>query len=229
MKKMKELPVSEMPYEKCIEKGPSFLSDAELLAVILRTGSQGKNSLALATELLTLHPSYKGLVGLYHLTLPDLVKVSGIGRIKGVQIICALELAKRLVHATKEDHSPLQTPEDVARYFMQEMRMLDKEHLYAAYLDASGRLLHWDVVFIGTIRSAVANPREILRLALQYDAAHYIILHNHPSGDPKPSPEDIQITKKLVQASELINIPLVDHIIIGDNRYVSFREQGLMK
>ena len=85
------------------------------------------------------------------------------------------------------------------------------------------------MVFIGTLRSAVANPREILRLALQYDAAHYIILHNHPSGDPKPSPEDIQITKKLVQASELINIPLVDHIIIGDNRYVSFREQGLMK
>ena len=229
MNKMKEMPVSEMPYEKCANKGAHFLSDAELLAVIIRSGSKDKNSLETANELLQLHPTYKGLMGLHYLTQKDMMKIKGIGKITAIQIACALELSKRLWRTSKDDKVKITTPDDVATFFMQEMRVLEKEHLYAVYMDASGRLLHWDVIFVGTIQYALANPREILRLALLYDAAQYIILHNHPSGDPRPSPEDIKITENLQKASALVNLPLVDHIIIGDNQYVSFKEQGLMK
>ncbi|MCR5692178.1 MAG: DNA repair protein RadC [Eubacterium sp.] len=229
MKKMNELPISEMPYEKCARRGARFLSDAELLAVILRTGSREKNSLELAQELLTCHPTYTGLHGLCHMSYQELVKIKGIGKAKAVQILSLMELSKRLLQSARGDRVRLRDPADVAEFFMAEMRDLEKEHLYAAFLDASGNLLHWDVVFVGTIQYALANPREILRLALTYDAAHYVILHNHPSGDPTPSPNDIQVTKKLIEASTAVNIPLADHIVIGHNQYVSFRERGLMK
>lgn len=223
---MKELPVSERPYEKCMSHGAQILSDAELLAVILKTGAPNKTSLAMATELLKAHPSYEGLTGLHHLSRKELLKIKGVGKIKATQIMCVLELSKRLARQTKEDSLRLCCPRDVADYFMEEMRNLETEHMYAAFLDASGRLLHSRVVFIGTIQTSIASPRELLRLALQYDAAQYVILHNHPSGDPEPSPEDIVITGKIHQASQLIGIPLMDHIIIGDNKYISLRERG---
>ena len=109
---------------------------------------------------------------------------------------------------------------------MEELRNLETEHFYAAYLDASGHLLHYQAVFVGTVKSSMANPRELLRLALRYDAAHFLVLHNHPSGDPKPSDEDIKTTHRLRDAASLIGIPLMDHIIIGDNQYISLRERG---
>ncbi len=225
---MKELPVSEKPYEKCFRYGAGVLSDAELLAVILKTGTQNKTSLALAIELLQLHPSYKGLIGLHHLTMQDLTAVKGIGKIKAVQLFCVLELSKRLSRQTKETCIHFHSPCDVAAFFMEEMRHLETEHLYTVFFDATGRMLRSETVFVGTIQMSIVNPREILRLALQYDSAHYVILHNHPSGDPEPSPEDIAITEKLQRASELIGVPLMDHIIIGDNQYVSLRERGCL-
>lgn len=223
---MKELPVSERPYEKCNRYGASVLSDAELLAVILKTGTKNKTSLSLAVELLRLHPTYEGLLGLHHLTMQQLTEVKGMGKIKAVQLMCVLELSKRLSRETKNREGRFCCPADIAAYFMEEMRHLETEHLYAVFLDATGRLLHYEVVFVGTIQMSIVNPRELLRLALQYDTAHYVILHNHPSGSPEPSPEDISITEKLCQASDLIGVPLMDHIIIGDNRYVSMKERG---
>jgi DNA repair protein RadC len=223
---MKELPASEKPYEKCEKSGAAALSDAELLAVILKTGTKNKTSRELATEILSLHPVYTGLLGLHHLSMKELTAVSGIGTVKAIQLQCVAELSKRLAKQTIKERESLDGPWDVAHFFMEEMRYLETEHLYAAYLDASGHLLHYQVVFIGTIQTSLANPREILRIALRYDAAHFIILHNHPSGDPKPSTEDIQITKRLQEAAELIGIPLTDHIIIGDNQYFSLRERG---
>ncbi len=226
---MKQLPVTEKPYEKCIRKGASSLSDAELLAVILKTGTKGKTSLMLARELLQTHPVYEGLMGLHHLSMHQLLEVKGMGTVKTVQLMCLLELSKRLSRVTKADRDRLQSPEDVASYFMDEMRNLETEHLYAAFMDASGHLLHTQVVFKGTIKSSLISPRELLRLALQYDAAQYVILHNHPSGDPQPSQEDLDVTAMLCQSSNLIGIPLMDHLIIGDNQYISLREWGYVK
>lgn len=225
---MKQLPVSEKPYEKCIRYGAGVLSDAELLAVIIKTGTRDCTSLELSMELLQLHPCYQGLIGLQHLTLNELVQVRGVGKIKAIQLLCVVELSKRLSRQTKSGSCTLKCPADVAGYFMEEMRSLETEHLYAVFLDASGRILHYRIIFIGTIQSSVANPREILRLALQYDTAHYVVLHNHPSGDPEPSPEDVRMTRRLKEASDLVGIPLMDHIIIGDNQYISLNERGYL-
>lgn len=225
---MKELPDSERPYEKCERYGADALSNAELIAVLLKTGTREKTSLSLAMEILQAHPSYKGLMGLHHLTRQDLMCIQGIGPVKAVQILCAVELSKRLAKECKSSAPYFCRPEQLAAYFMEEMRNLETEHLYMAALDTSGRLLYDQAVFKGTIRYSVVNPREILRLALQHDASQYVILHNHPSGDPKPSREDIVMTRRLVKASDLVGIPLTDHIIIGDNRYISLKERGLI-
>lgn len=225
---MKELPDSERPYEKCERYGANNLSNAELLAVLLKTGTKKKTSLSLAMEILNAHPSYKGLMGLHHLTRQDLMRIQGIGRVKAIQILCAVELSKRLAKECKSSAPYFCRPNQLAAYFMEEMRNLETEHLYMAALDTSGRLLYDQAVFKGTIRYSVVNPREILRLALQHDASQYVILHNHPSGDPMPSHEDIDMTRRLSEASDLVGIPLTDHIIIGDNRYISLKERGLI-
>lgn len=223
---MKTLPFLEKPYEKCEHFGAEALSNAELLSVIIKTGTKERTSLLLAMDVLQLNPTYQGLSGLWHLTLQELMTIKGIGRVKAIQLLCVAELAKRMARETKRESVVLNNPKDVADFFMEEMRNLETEHLYVALLDAGGHLLHYQVVFMGTVQSATANPREILRLALRYDATDYIVLHNHPSGDPTPSEDDIQTTKRLIQASDTIGIPIVDHIIIGDNQYVSLRERG---
>lgn len=225
---MKELPDSERPYEKCERYGANNLSNAELLAVLLKTGTKKKTSLSLAMEILNAHPSYKGLMGLHHLTRQELMRIQGIGRVKAIQILCAVELSKRLAKECKSSAPYFCRPNQLAAYFMEEMRNLETEHLYMAALDTSGRLLYDRAVFKGTICYSVVNPREILRLALQHDASQYVILHNHPSGDPMPSHEDIDMTRRLSEASDLVGIPLTDHIIIGDNRYISLIERGLI-
>lgn len=225
---MKELPNSEKPYEKCEHYGAETLTNPELLAVLLKTGTREKTSLSLAMEILDAHPSYKGLIGIHHLTRQDLMKIRGIGPVKAVQILCAVELSKRLAKECKSSAPYFCRPEQLAAYFMEEMRNRETEHLYMAALDTSGRLLCDRMVFKGTINYSVVNPREILRLALQCDASHFVILHNHPSGDPSPSREDIEMTKRLIRASDIVGIPLTDHIIIGDNRYISLKERGLI-
>lgn len=224
---MKEMPLSEKPYEKCARYGASVLSDAELLAVIIKTGTRERTSLSLAVEILKLDPAYPGLLGLYHATIQELTGIKGIGRVKAIQLLCLAEITKRMSREEKS-RDRFCKPSDIASYFMEEMRNLEQEHLYVVLLDASGRMLYHRSVFVGTIQQSMANPREILRLALRYDAAHYVVLHNHPSGDPLPSDEDIDMTRNLRQASELIGIPLADHIIIGDNQYVSLREMGCL-
>jgi DNA repair protein RadC len=156
------------------------------------------------------------------------MRIPGVGRVKAIQILCAVELSKRLARESKGIVPCFSRPDQLAAYFMEEMRNLETEHLYAAYLDTSGRLLHYENVFKGTICYSIVNPREILRIALLHDASHYIVLHNHPSGDPSPSREDVDMTKRLTDASELVGISLSDHIIIGDNRYVSLKERGLI-
>lgn len=225
---MKELPDSERPYEKCERFGAGVLSNTELLAVLIKSGTRTRTSLSVAMEILQLHPSYKGLMGLHHLTQRDLMKISGVGRVKAIQILCAVELSKRLASECKSEAPYFCRPKQLAAYFMESMRNQETENLVAAYMDTSGRLLYHQVVFKGGIQTSMVQPRELLRLALLHDAAQYVVLHNHPTGDPTPSPEDVVVTKRLVNASDEIGIPLMDHIIIGDNRYVSLKERGLI-
>lgn len=223
---IKELPESERPYEKFEKSGVTCLSDAELLAVLIKNGSHEKNSVELAREILNLHPVYKGLIGLHHLTDSELRKVNGIGKVKAAQLLCAAELSKRMSRQRKPVKTAFDSPEYVADYFMEEMRTKETETTVVVYLDNRCCLIRYDAVFVGSISSCVANPREILKKALQYDAACFILLHNHPSGDPTPSQADLALTERVKSAGELIGIRLLDHIILGDCQYISLHQRG---
>lgn len=225
---IQDFPESERPYERAERYGVRVLSDAELLAVILRSGSRGKTSIELAREVLGLYSDQPGLLSLYHARQPDLMKLDGIGRVKSLELLCITELAKRMTRAVKHPGRRMREPEDVAGFFMEELKHLETEHFYLALFDASGTMICYEELFIGTINMSIASPREAMILALKHNAASMIILHNHPSGDPTPSKADAEVTRAFTDACGLIGIPLLDHIIIGCNTYVSFLDSGLL-
>lgn len=224
---LKELPISERPYEKCEHFGAGLLSDAELLAVILRTGTKEQRVTDLAANILNYSKASPGLKGLNYLTLKELTKIKGIGRVKAIELLCVVELTKRMAKEIHRDSLRLITPQSVADYYMQDMRHLTREEVLLLMLDSKNKIIKDLVVSTGTINTSIMPTREIFIHALKYEAVNIIILHNHPSGDPSPSSEDIRVTKKLTEAGNLIGISLMDHIIIGDNRYISLKEQGL--
>lgn len=223
-----ELPVSERPYEKCQAFGPEGLTDAELLAVILRTGTRGQGALETARQVLELCTPYGGLPGLSHLTSGEFRKIPGIGTVKSIQLSCIGEFAKRISRSRMRGEQIFQTPERVAAYFMEEMRHKEREELRAVFLDTRGHLLKETVLSVGTVNEAHISPREIFLDALRYQAVNVILLHNHPSGDPEPSAEDVLVTKRVAEAGELLGISLLDHIVIGDNCYISLKERGII-
>lgn len=226
---IKELPGTERPYEKALAYGVQVLSDAELLAVILRSGTKTKTSVELAREILNLSEVYPGLLGLYHATRPELTRLDGIGDVKSLELLCIAEICKRMSRACRSNGNEFHSPSEVALYFMEEMRAYETEHFYVVLVDASGRLLKTEDLFKGTINHATVSPREALRLALLYDAFAMIILHNHPSGDPTPSDEDHRTTDIFGKACEQVGVRLYDHIIIGDNSYVSYLDSGFFR
>ncbi len=223
---MKDLPTSERPYEKIEKYGVSCLSDAELVAVLIKNGTRNKNSVELAREILNLHPVHKGLIGLHYLSDQELKHIDGIGRVKAAQLLCAAEISNRMTKQRIPEREPFNSPETVAGFFMEEMRTKATETTVVAFLDNRCRLIRYEVLFVGSISSCVANPREILKKALQYDASCFILIHNHPSGDCTPSQADLSLTERVKEAGELIGIQLLDHIVLGDCQYVSLRERG---
>ena len=227
---MKELPASQRPYEKCIREGEGALSDSELLAVILRSGTQGVNSLALANKVLSLtkDTAYPGLLGLMRLSLQDLMKVNGIGKVKAVQLKCIGELSKRMASASAKPGISFNNPETIAKYYMERLRHEEQELLFCMMFDNRNHLLGEHLVTKGTVNATLVTPREIFMEALKFHAVFLVLVHNHPSGSPDPSEHDIQVTERIFHAGELMGIMLLDHIIIGDHRYFSFRSQGLM-
>lgn len=225
---VKQLPESERPYEKCERFGAEALSDAELIAVILRTGSKKERVTELAVRVLNHSKQQKGLLGLHYMTLQELCKISGIGKVKAVQLLCIAELAKRMAVQTREERLSFHHPESIADTYMQVMRHLKKEEVMLLMLDGKMRRIADKVIATGTVNAAVLDTREIFIEALRYEAVYVVVLHNHPSGNPTPSKEDIAVTGRLKQAGELIGIPLKDHIIIGDNTYSSMQELGLL-
>ena len=227
---IRELPTELRPYEKCIHSGPAVLDDAELLAVILRCGVQGVNSLALANQILSLtkDTAYPGLLGLLHMSLPDLMKVNGIGKVKAIQLKCIGELSKRMAAAAARPGLSFNDPVTIARYYMEHLRHEEQEVLIVMMLDGRNLLLGEQTISKGTVGATLVTPREVFVEALKYHAVSLILIHNHPSGDPTPSECDREITERIYKAGELLGIRLLDHIVIGDQKYVSFREQGLL-
>ncbi len=223
---MKELPSSERPYERCEKYGPAILSDAELLSVIIRTGTFNQRSSDVAMKVLNSHKLHKGLIALYYLSYPELRKIDGIGKVKAIQLLCIAELTKRLGKISKGEKPLFQEPKEIAMYFMEELRILQTERVYLLMMDGKSRMLHHENITIGTANTSVANPREIFQKALQYDAVYIVLIHNHPSGDPTPSESDAAATKRLRESGKLIGIPLMDHIIIGDRQFISMKERG---
>lgn len=225
--KMKDLPQAIRPYEKCIANGAETLSDAELLAVLLRTGSREESSIALAYRILS-ECAEDDLAALCRLGPDKLCRLKGIGKVKAVQILCAIELGKRLMTAERRENLNFTAPEQIAAYFMPRLKDEKKENVWILLLDGKCRLLHEEKIYEGTVKASLISPREIFISALEKEAVYLFLLHNHPSGDPTPSNDDFSMTKRIRDSGRLLGIELLDHIIIGDQTYVSFSEKGFM-
>ncbi|WP_099468144.1 RadC family protein [Konateibacter massiliensis] len=225
---MKQMPKSEQPYEKFMQFGPESLSDAELLAIIIRTGTQKEKSIDLAKRVLRLTGSEEDLLSITKLSLKDLQAISGIGMVKAVQIKCIAEFSRRIAKTTARSRLCMNNPRTIADYYMEDLRFVNQEVTLLIMVDTKHQFLSDKVVSKGTVNSSLISPREIFLEALNNSAVYIILIHNHPSGDPTPSREDITATKRIKEAGGLVGIMLLDHIIIGDRRYVSLREEGLM-
>lgn len=225
---IKEIPALERPYEKCEIYGPGHLSDAELLAVVLRNGTKDKTAVELSREIFALHPYYQGLLGICHLSIEELRKISGIGNVKAIQILCIVELSKRLAATKAEKKLSFHSPKSIADYYMEGMRHLNREEMILIFFNGKNKVIKELKVSVGTVNQTVASPRELFVEALRCEAVSVITIHNHPSGDPTPSRQDILTTRRMKEAGELVGIPLSDHIIIGDHAYVSFREEQII-
>lgn len=225
-RQMKELPCSERPYEKCLESGPGSLSDAELLAVILRTGSRGHTSVDLAREILGSSRQEEGLLGLHRLSIRELLQIRGVGMVKAVQMKCICELSDRMASMSFREKQSFTSPESIAGYYMELLRHEEQERMVCLMLDTKNRFLGDEVISVGTVNSSLVSPREVFLKALQYHAVHIILVHNHPSGDASPSREDILVTERIRRAGELLGIRLLDHIVIGDRCFSSLLEEG---
>lgn len=225
---MKEMPEEERPYEKCLCYGARNLTDVELLAVLLRSGTKGVNSLELARNILYSQSGDASILNIHHLTLQKLKKIKGIGTVKAIQILCLSELAKRLAKASAKEGLVFNLPSTIAEYYMEEMRHQKQEHMKLLMLNTKSKLIGETNISKGTVNASLVSPRELFIEALECNAVSIILLHNHPSGDPTPSTNDILITKRVKEAGDLISIDLLDHIIIGNNCYISFSEQQLI-
>lgn len=225
---IKEIPAGERPYEKCLLQGPGTLTDSELLAVILRSGTKGASSIELARTVLEAGKGEGGLLGIHHLSLQDLMEIKGIGQVKAVQIKCIGELSKRIAAVSAKKLLDFQNPETIADYYMERMRHEEQEQMICMMLNTKTQLLGEEVVTRGTVNSSLVSPRDLILAALRYRAVFIILVHNHPSGNPQPSREDILFTKRIQEVCELVDIPLLDHIVIGDQRYFSFHREGLL-
>ena len=223
--KMKDMYPEDLPYEKCERYGPEYLTDTELLCVLLRSGTKGESALSLSRRILHPDTGPSGVLSLHHWTMERLLKLKGIGKVKAVQILCIAQLAARLAKAEAETGLDFSSPETIAGYYMEDMRHKSKEEIRLILLDGRVRKIGECSISTGTVNSAPISPREIFVEALKKEAVFIILLHNHPSGDPEPSREDILVTERLKEAGALIGIELLDHIIIGGRAYVSLRER----
>ncbi|WP_128738470.1 RadC family protein [Lederbergia galactosidilytica] len=222
---IRDFPVDDRPRERLIKTGPESLSTQEIVAILLRTGTKSESVLQLANRLLT---KFDGLMWLKDAAFEELISVKGIGKAKAVQLVAAVELGRRISNLTYDDRYVIRSPEDGANYVMNDMRFLTQEHFVALYLNTKNQVIHRQTIFIGSLNASIVHPREVFREAFRRAAASIICFHNHPSGDPTPSREDIEVTRRLTECGKMLGIEVLDHLIIGDKKYVSMKEKGYM-
>ena len=225
---MSELPVQERPREKFERLGAQKLTDAELLALILRTGTKEQSAITLAENILNLNKFGEGLEKIYHMSKQDLKSIHGVGDVKAVQILAICELSIRLSKIQARMQLSFHSPDSIARYFMNEFQSYRQEHLVMLMLDTKNQFMGERLISKGTANASLAEPRDIFGEALRLGAISIVLIHNHPSGDVTPSSADIMITKRIQEVGELIGIRLIDHIIVGHGNYKSFKEEGLI-
>mgnify|MGYP006320949825 CR=1 FL=1 len=224
---LKQLPESERPYERFLSSGAASLSDAELLAIIIKTGTKNATSLDLARTLLT---SCQGnLLNLHECTLDDFMQVKGIGKVKAIQLKAVAELSSRIAKTTRKILLEMHSPATIAKYYMERLRHQKEEVFIGAFFDAKNQFLGDDVIVKGSLNCVYLTPADLFKKALSKNAISIVALHNHPSGNPYPSTADLQLTHRLEEGANILGLRVIDHIIIGDNEYYSFLEYGKIK
>jgi len=221
---MRAVPSEERPRERLQRHGARSLKTSELIAILLRVGVGGENGLALAERLLAM---YGGLAGLARADIAELCHVRGVGQAKAAQLKAALELGARLAVAGQDVRPQIKSPSDAANLLLMEMSFLPQEQVRVLLLDTKHRVLDAPTVYVGSLNASVVRVGELFRAAVMQNCAAIILAHNHPSGDPTPSPEDIAVTEQVIAAGKLLDVEVLDHLIIGQQRYVSLRERGL--
>lgn len=223
---MKEMPESERPREKLMRFGVKALSNAELLATLIRTGTKEASAVELSRRVLSANQG--GLRALADCTVEELNQIKGIGTTKATQIIAAVELGKRLSMSRQGSKLNIKSPLDIANIFMEEMRYYKKEYFNTILLNTKNEIISTENISIGSLNSSLVHPREVFVSAIRKSASSMILIHNHPSGNPKPSNEDIKITKRLIEVGKIVGIEVLDHIVIGDGRYISLKEIAMI-
>jgi DNA repair protein RadC len=222
--RIRDLPTSERPRERLRQHGPGSLSNPELLAIVLRVGSGRESAIALATRLLA---RWGGLTGLARASFGELCAEHGMGEAKAAQVKAALELGRRLLAAAPEERPVVRSPGDVANLLLADMALLEQEHLRVVLLNTRNHVLGVPEVYKGTVNSAQVRVADIFREAVREGCPAIVVVHNHPSGDPEPSREDVEVTRQMVMAGELLGIEVLDHLVLARSGYVSLRERGL--
>lgn len=222
---IRDVPQEERPRERLIKYGAEALSHTELLAILLRTGTKKESVVHLAGNIMK---ECGNLRNLMDMSLEELTAIRGIGPAKAIQLRAGLELGRRVSRTGNGEVVTVKRPEDAANYVMDELRYLKKEHFVCLFLNTKNHIIAQETLSMGTLNASLVHPREVFRAAIKCSSASLICVHNHPSGDPTPSPEDIALTKRLVSAGELVGIEVLDHLVIGDGRFISLKEQGYM-
>jgi DNA repair protein RadC len=223
--RIQDIPEEERPRERLIRNGPEALSNAELLGIILRTGSREENVVNLCSRILTEY----SIKQLSLANVSRLMQVHGVGKAKAAQIAAVFELARRLETFVEEPKRKVCSPKDVYTLMYPKMREQKKEKFITLCLDTKNQILREEVVSIGSLNASIVHPREVFKSALMESSASVIMVHNHPSGDPSPSREDIMVTEKMVEGGKILGIDVLDHIIIGEGRYVSLKDEGFVR
>lgn len=222
---IRDVPQTERPRERFVREGAKALSNQEIVAILLRTGTKHSSALHVASALLS---KFVTLAMFSEAPLEEIQKVPGIGMAKAIELSAAIELGRRIQRETKLVRPVISSPEDAAELVSEDMRGLQQEHFVALYLNTKNHVIKQKTLFIGSLNASIVHPREVFKEALQSSSASVICLHNHPSGDPSPSQEDISVTKRLQQAGAILGIELLDHIIVGDGCFISLKERGFL-
>ncbi len=222
---MHEYPQEMRPRERMMQVGTDHLTDVELLAILLSTGNKETNVLELASNILKTH---KGITGLAGLSFSELTQQKGIGKAKATTVLAAIEFGKRVYNSTVAHRSVIQCPADAGILMQSRMRHLDREHFDIMLLNNANAIINIETISIGTLNSSPVHPREVFKQAIRHSASSVIVAHNHPSGNCMPSDLDMEVTDRLIEAGRIIGIPVIDHIIVGEDNYYSFRENEML-